>query len=366
MTTDLQQRIATTLDPTIRTTEPAAGDIGHNRMFLQPGSIDEDNRTARFVCSSGEVDRYGEIVEPQAFARWLPVFMQNPVLLAGHAHIGPAGEPTTIGHWIDLEVTEQGLVGTAQFLADDPSGLADAYWYRYLNGAQKAVSVGFIVHRFEMRQIDQDGQRQLTRVFTEVELVEISAVAIPANRESLIRAASMPGQVTRGERLGERIRARREELELSLEEVIERMPGTAPISASTLGQIERGDIVRPPDEVLQAIAEALDLPFSELERLAEADEEGRDFGGISPALESRLAATIERILDKKLDASPGSHLCGLIMDVVQAHGSDGFGFEHDHVPDHGSTPARDADPEGEDNPLKHELREALACAEDTE
>jgi hypothetical protein len=34
------------------------------------------------------------------------------------------------------------------------------------------------------------GVRKKIRVFTEVELIEVSAVAIPANRESLVRAAS--------------------------------------------------------------------------------------------------------------------------------------------------------------------------------
>jgi hypothetical protein len=50
------------------------------------------------------------------------------------------------------------------------------------------VSVGFITHAFEMREMEFDGSTQRVRVFTDVELIEISAVAIPANRESLIRS----------------------------------------------------------------------------------------------------------------------------------------------------------------------------------
>jgi len=85
-------------------------------------------------------------------------------------------------------VTEQGLEGTVQFLDGDE--LAERYWNRYRKGVQKAVSVGWITHSHEMREVEIDGTTQRVRVFTEVELVEISAVAIPANRESLVRAAS--------------------------------------------------------------------------------------------------------------------------------------------------------------------------------
>jgi len=185
----LQQQIADAiLDVEQRTQEPRQGQKGFVRAFVQPGSIDEERRTMRFVCSTKDLDRYGEIVEPQAFEKWLPTFLENPLFLAGHKHIGEGGEPTSIGQWLDLQVTDQGLEGTAQFLDGDE--LAEQYWNRYRKGVQKAVSVGFITHAHEMREVEVDGVNQRVRVFTEVELVEISAVTVPANRGSLVRAAS--------------------------------------------------------------------------------------------------------------------------------------------------------------------------------
>ena len=65
--------------------------------------------------STPNVDRYEEIVEPQAFRKWLPTFMKNPIMVAVHTYIAPNGEPTIIGKWLELRITEEGLLGTAQF-----------------------------------------------------------------------------------------------------------------------------------------------------------------------------------------------------------------------------------------------------------
>jgi HK97 family phage prohead protease len=188
MDTLAKQIADTILDVEQRDQQPQPGQKGFVRAFVQPSTIDEERRTMRFVCSTKDLDRYGEIVEPSAFEKWLPTFMENPLFLAGHLHIGNNGEPTSIGQWVDLQVTSEGLEGTAQFLDGDE--LAEQYWNRYRKGVQKAVSVGFIVHSHEMRDVEINGVTQRVRVFTEVELVEISAVTVPANRGSLVRAAS--------------------------------------------------------------------------------------------------------------------------------------------------------------------------------
>jgi len=102
MDTSQQPSLSDLLDPTQRDREPQRGQLGVVRAFVQPGSIDEERRTMRFVCSTKNLDRYGEIVEPRAFEKWLPTFMQNPVFIAAHVYTTPNGEPTTIGHWTDL------------------------------------------------------------------------------------------------------------------------------------------------------------------------------------------------------------------------------------------------------------------------
>lgn len=181
------------LDPRSRDIEPAEGDTSCVELAVR--KIDVENRTIEAVVSTGDVDRYQEIVEPKAYRKWLKHFKANPVMLAAHDHSAwSTGEPTVIGKWTDIRITDNELIATGQFMADDD--LAEKYWKRYRDKFMQAFSVGFIAHSWEMREFDlAPGISKRLRVFTEVELLEISAVAVPANRQALARAASfMAGQ----------------------------------------------------------------------------------------------------------------------------------------------------------------------------
>lgn len=190
MSTDLIERITTMLDWQQRTVEPNEGDFGIARMTQR--SIDEDKRQIHFICSTGDIDRYGEIVEPEAYRSSIDAFMRNPIFAAGHVYIGQSGEPTVIGHWVKVWISERGLEGIAQF--DDEDELAKRYWNLYRKGHLRAVSVGFIARRWDMRDMDIEKERQRVRVFTDVDLLEISAVAIPANENALVRSRSAQDQ----------------------------------------------------------------------------------------------------------------------------------------------------------------------------
>lgn len=177
------------LDPRTREIEPIQGDYSESEMLVR--SIDDSARTVTALVSTPNPDRYEEIVEPKAFTRWLPTFMANPVFLAGHRHGAPTGEPTVLGQWIKMEVTDEGLVGTAQF--DDTDPLAQRYWNLYRKKHMRAFSVGWLTHEWEMREFELTGGiKKRIRVFTEVELLECSAVSVPANRQAVARAASSP------------------------------------------------------------------------------------------------------------------------------------------------------------------------------
>jgi HK97 family phage prohead protease len=185
------------LNPHRRDLPPEHGSRGFTPFCVR--GIDPVSRTVEAVVSTPNLDRYDEVVEPEAFRRWLPNFMRNPILCAGHQYIGPAGEPTVIGHWTNLDITAEGLIGRAQFMTDDE--LAEKWWQRFRQGSVRAFSVGWMTHAYEMRTIEDRGQKRSLRVFTEVELLEISAVAIPANRESLVRAAAASMRRFDGENL---------------------------------------------------------------------------------------------------------------------------------------------------------------------
>ena len=165
--------------------EPEKGSRGYSRIPIDMKGIDKVARLIPAMMSTPNVDRYGEIVEPNAYSKWLPQFMDNPVVMANHVYAGPNGEPTSIGSWQDLAISDKGLSGKAKIMTDDP--LADAWWRRIDQGVVRAFSVGFIAHNWEMREYkDAEGQKRKRRYFTEAELIECSVVNIPANRQSLI------------------------------------------------------------------------------------------------------------------------------------------------------------------------------------
>lgn len=139
--------------------------------------VDAERRAVDAVMSTGVVDRHGEAIEPKAFAALLPEFAKNPVLLADHDHT------KQIGHWENVKVTDGGLEGTAVFAE---TALAEEHWALYAGGHRKAFSVGFLVHESKQENRTVDGVSRRVRVFTKVELLECSSVAIPANREALV------------------------------------------------------------------------------------------------------------------------------------------------------------------------------------
>jgi len=326
------------LNPQHKELVPSTGDRSVTRAFAQPASIDETNRRIRFVCSTNAIDRFGEIVEPAAFRKALDRFEANPVLLAGHVHVAPDGSPTSIGHWLNLKINQHRLEGIAQFM--DGDDLAERYWQRYRQGVQRAVSVGFIVHAWEFRDVQIGGEKQRVRVFTEIELIEISAVSVPANHEAVAKDDQMHVN-TKGTRLGERIRARREEMEMTQEDLGNRIGR----DATTIADIESGEIVRPPDEVLRALAEALDLSFEELQRLADRDQDtgagGDDHKSIEQiiqvAVEQAIAKHLPAAVQQQLNADPGTPLHLLLSETAehaaeQALGAVGHGHQSGGAP----------------------------------
>lgn len=173
------------LDPRNLGLEPEPEAVGFFRGTLR--AVNEEERTVEWVISSGQIDRYGEIVDPKAFDKeTIDGFMTNPIMLAGHQHIGFAGEATMIGNWLSIKREGDLTVGVAKLATTD---LAEDYWRLILDGVIRACSIGFIVREWEMREIGSGEGKHRVRVFTKIELIEISLVAVPANREALMKAA---------------------------------------------------------------------------------------------------------------------------------------------------------------------------------
>jgi len=142
--------------------------------------------TLDFIASTATLDRYHEVIEP---AGWrLESYRRNPVFQNAHNY----GDILfTLGKALITEVRAvdggQALCQRIQF-ATEVNPVARIAYGLYKGGFLNAVSVGFIPLQWE----DGDGERGASergckprRRYLEQELLEVSAVAIPANPDAL-------------------------------------------------------------------------------------------------------------------------------------------------------------------------------------
>lgn len=123
-------------------------------------------------ASKPSVDRMREVVEAGAFKGTLESFKRNPIMLFMHDVRQP------IGRWDSLEVRQDGLwVSGVIGYGFEPADKARAMIEQ---GILRALSIGF---REVIGEVDStDGLWH----FREIELLEISPVGIPANRDALM------------------------------------------------------------------------------------------------------------------------------------------------------------------------------------
>ena len=128
-----------------------------------------------FVASTGEVDRHGDTVAPEGWR--LDAYRDNPVVLWAHDY----GEPA-IGRAEAVWSDGRALRARLEFAPTEFAGQVERL---YRQGYQKGVSVGFRPLRFEERRDPVNGAFLGIR-FLEQELLEISAVPVPANGGALL------------------------------------------------------------------------------------------------------------------------------------------------------------------------------------
>jgi len=167
---------------------------------LPPTAEGGTSRVRTAVASGMWVDRERDLVLPQGLDA--TNFMSNPVMLDSHNYYGKS-----IGKVLDIRATDHEVEFDFVF-ADTEDGRLLAYLYDH--GFQNAFSVGFIAKSFidvpadsadvlSIKVGGEDGREvQINlsdfpeppkRVITGWELLEISAVAVPALPQALLRQA---------------------------------------------------------------------------------------------------------------------------------------------------------------------------------
>lgn len=167
-----------------------------------------------FVASDEIADRFGDVL---TVAGWqLDNFRKNPVFLYAHDAVFPP-----IGTVTKVEADKTQLLATVRF--DDADPFANTIHRKYKEGFMRGVSVGFRALEFE------DHKPTGGILFKKQELVELSAVPIPANPRTLKKALGHHSQfwipfVPVSTRTIQEMRGQLEELKADINEALAAMP----------------------------------------------------------------------------------------------------------------------------------------------
>lgn len=133
----------------------------------------------------GNVDSYGDVIAPGAFAETLAAAKSGghwPVMLSQHGGFS-AEDMTPIGVWTDLSEDGVGLRVTGK-LANTPRG-KEAYELLKMTPrpAIDGMSIGYIAKEWTPRSKPEEPRRTLKKI----DLYEISLVTFPANGKARVK-----------------------------------------------------------------------------------------------------------------------------------------------------------------------------------
>lgn len=137
-------------------------------------SIDEKENTLTAYISTDTIDRMKEVLDPKGVD--VSQYRKNPVVLWAHDY-----EKPPIGKALWVKRDGQGILSKVKFAT---TSFAQEIFQLYKEGFLKAFSVGFIPRETE----DGDGEKQPRRTYKKWELLEYSAVPVPANPDALALA----------------------------------------------------------------------------------------------------------------------------------------------------------------------------------
>lgn len=135
----------------------------------------------------GNVDAYGDVIAPGAFAKSIAHFKSNPekwpAMLAQHGGWRmTAQDMTPVGVWTEMREDDHGLYVEGK-LADTPRG-RELYTLMKMEPrpAINGLSIGYIPTDFTDSMDDGEPVRTLTGI----DLIELSLVTFPANGEARV------------------------------------------------------------------------------------------------------------------------------------------------------------------------------------
>jgi uncharacterized protein len=156
------------------------------------------------VGSTASVDRYGEIIDQKSWD--LKNYKKNPVILWAH-NMSLGEDRPAIGRAVNVGIKAGKLVFDIQFDMADP--FAADIFRKYKEKFLSAFSVGFIPHT--IKRYDEEGQPLENIVLMDNELLELSAVPVPANPEALNQLRRLSFKTRTWEKLVKEVKDEEEE-----------------------------------------------------------------------------------------------------------------------------------------------------------
>lgn len=135
----------------------------------------QDDRTVKFVISTGGEDREKDIIDPSGWS--VDNYMSNPVVMFAHDY-----NSLPVAKTISLETHGDSLVAIAQFAEAELNPLAEQVFQMLKGGFLTGASVGFRPTEFSYNETRGGVD------FSAQELLEFSVVPVPANPQALIAA----------------------------------------------------------------------------------------------------------------------------------------------------------------------------------
>lgn len=141
------------------------------------------DRVLEIAGSTEDKDRLGDIIRASGWK--LGPFKKNPIFLWAHNYNSPPiGRSTRV--WIDKATSR--LMFNIEFAPPETYEFADTIYKLYVGGFLHATSVGFIPLDWEGKSEENPFPKWDNNVFTSQELLELSAVPVPANANALVTA----------------------------------------------------------------------------------------------------------------------------------------------------------------------------------
>jgi len=234
---------------------------------------EDEGRVLTFVGSTESRDRMGDEIKVSGWD--VKNYKKNPVFLWAHNYDEmPIGRAKKVRR--DKE--KNALVFDIEFAPAEANPKAEQVYQLYKQGFMSATSVGFQsmksewIEEEEDEKSNKDDDRQPGRRFKKQELLELSAVPVPANPEALIQARSK-GMIELPRELEKLYVDYKYKQEKKARDTSNDTKGTEFIHTEELSEEVKtdNDILTP--EIKQAVIEFVQKEFARLNATRQEDDE---------------------------------------------------------------------------------------------